>query len=146
MSDQRLLSTVYTSTATEPFDDAGLSALLTQSRDANAAAGITGLLLYRDGRFIQFLEGPERAVRELLIRIAADRRHRRFRILLEDHVDHRQFAEWTMGYHTLDGSGPTPTGFRESFDDLNRRDDPSLMAHAARELTMWYRRCPGTPD
>ena len=37
--------------------------------------GITGLLLFIDGGFLQMLEGEERAVRELYTRIAADRRH-----------------------------------------------------------------------
>ena len=136
----RLLSTVYTSVATEPFDDDALSELLVSSRAANGRAQITGMLLHREGRFIQFLEGPERTVRMLLAKIATDRRHARIRTLLEDPIDTRQFAEWTMGFErTDDTDASVPDGFRRSFDDLEHGGDEALMRQAARDLTVWFR-------
>ncbi|HKQ10718.1 MAG TPA: BLUF domain-containing protein, partial [Rhizomicrobium sp.] len=47
-----------------------LDRILTTSRRNNAMMGITGLLLFIDGGFLQILEGEERAVRELYTRIA----------------------------------------------------------------------------
>ncbi len=41
----------------------------------NAAAGISGLLLYSGYAYLHYLEGPEAAVTALWDRIAADRRH-----------------------------------------------------------------------
>ena len=140
-TDRPLFSLVYVSTATEPFDEKALQELLRRSRAANDAAGLTGLLLYRDGRFIQFLEGEEPAVRQLVGRIAADRRHGRIRTLLEDDIDRRQFAEWTMGF-AAPADDDMPDGFRRSFDDLDAGRDRDLMAQAARELTMWFRQRP----
>lgn len=134
-----LLAVVYTSVATEPFDEAQLSGLLAWCREWNGSVDVTGVLLYREGRFIQFLEGPEKAVRELVESISQDSRHTRVRVLLEDKVAERQFPEWTMGFQTLDDSTSMADGFRTSFDDLENGDDRILMAQAARDLTRWFR-------
>ncbi|MFW8744797.1 BLUF domain-containing protein [Mesorhizobium japonicum] len=142
-----LFSVVYTSVATEPFDDDQLRALLEQSRTFNTEAGVTGMLLYRSGRFIQFLEGPERVVRGLVQRISADPRHGRVRVLLEDHVDRRQFADWSMGYQPSSGdTSRMPVGYRRSFDDLDEHVDHGLMVQAAWELTMWFRQRPDSEE
>jgi hypothetical protein len=140
MGDQvELRGVAYSSVATEPFDDEMLGELLERSRQRNGSVDVTGLLLHRDGRFIQFLEGPERAVRDLVARISRDPRHTRVRVLLEDPVAERQFSEWTMGYRTLDDDAPMSEGFRTSFDDLESGDDRILMVQAARDLTRWFR-------
>jgi hypothetical protein len=133
-----LLSVVYASVATVPFSGEQLAGLLTASREANRRADVTGLLLHRDGRFIQFLEGPERTVRALMARIAQDRRHVRVRTLLEDAVDRRQFSDWTMGFAADESDTEMPDGFRRSFDDLDGGDG-DLMPQAARDLTAWFR-------
>lgn len=135
-----LLSIAYTSVATEPFDDERLAELLAASRAANARADVTGFLLHRAGRFIQFLEGPEPTVRRLVATISADPRHSRVRVLLEDVIATRQFPEWTMGYRPVAAEVEAlPTGFRRSFDDLENGDDRILMVQAARDLTRWFR-------
>jgi hypothetical protein len=84
---------------TSPGLNAGeLDGILTGSRRSNALLGITGLLLYIDGGFLQLLEGEERAVRELYSRIAADRRHWDVRLMLDREMRMRAFPEWDMGF------------------------------------------------
>lgn len=140
MADQpKLLAVVYTSVATEPFDAEQLGSLLAWCREWNGSVDVTGMLLHREGRFIQFLEGPEAAVRELVANISQDPRHTRVRVLLEDTVAERQFPEWTMGFQALDDTTSTLDGFRTSFDDLESGDDRILMVQAARDLTRWFR-------
>lgn len=140
MEQDGLISVVYTSRATEPFDDGRLAELLTSSRESNGRADVSGFLLHREGRFIQFLEGPAGTVRSLVQKIAADPRHTRIRVLLEDPITARRFAEWTMGYEPAAQDGDSePEGFRRSFDDLESGADDSLMAQAARDLTLWFR-------
>ncbi len=136
---ERLISVVYTSVATEPFDHGRLGALLESSRAANERSGVSGMLLHREGRFIQFLEGGEGTVRGLVARIAADPRHARVRVLLEDGIQERQFAEWTMGYEPVDATRDEPEGFRRSFEDLEAAADDGIMHQAARDLTRWFR-------
>ncbi len=74
------LSVAYSSRATEDFSDSDLVELLTLSRRNNIRLGLTGVLLYRGGRFLQYLEGPEQAVAERIEIIAADTRHDDFQI------------------------------------------------------------------
>ncbi len=142
-----LLSVLYTSHAAEDFDDDSLDALLAQSRASNREKGLTGMLLHRRGRFVQVLEGPEPQVRDLLERIAVDPRHSRMRVLIDERVDQRHFADWTMGFQRRDEpAGPLPPGFRDSFADLDDSDDPTSVVRAARELSLWFRvRAPEQP-
>ncbi|WP_337001309.1 MULTISPECIES: BLUF domain-containing protein [unclassified Microbacterium] len=138
-TDHPLISLVYCSTATRPFDDAELGDLLTTSRAANEARGITGMLLYREGEFVQILEGVADDVSFLMARIADDPRHRDIRVLLEEPLHERRFAEWTMGYQPMVAPDPAMAeGYRDSFDDL-RMGDHDMIGRALMELTMWFR-------
>lgn len=135
-----LYSLVYSSTAADSFNESDLTALLQQSRSDNTRDGITGMLLYRKGRFVQVLEGPEDRVRALVTRISADPRHSQVRVMLDGHPASRQFAEWTMGYEpTTEPTGPAPEGFRSTFDDLEAAADTDSVMRATRELSMWFR-------
>ncbi|MEH3088314.1 MAG: BLUF domain-containing protein [Microbacterium arborescens] len=135
-----LVSVLYTSNARAPFGDDDLRALLAQSRAANAQRDLTGMLLYRAGRFVQVLEGPESTVNALVQTIATDPRHTAMRVLIEQPIDQREFADWTMGYQPIaETTGDAPEGFRDTFDDLESSADPSATLRAARELSLWFR-------
>jgi hypothetical protein len=71
----------YFSSAVERFNQPALKRLLEISRRNNATRGITGLLLYRDGRFLQFLEGPQDAARTTYEHIRMDGRHHSSRVV-----------------------------------------------------------------
>ncbi|NHI16371.1 BLUF domain-containing protein [Microbacterium excoecariae] len=135
-----VFSLAYSSVAVRPFDDLALAALLAQSREANARAGITGMLLFRAGSFVQVIEGDEAGVRALMARISRDPRHTRVRVLVEGTAPARTFADWTMGYEPITApTAPAPVGFRNTFDDLDNLEDPALVARAVRELSLWFR-------
>ena len=76
--------------------------LLEHARRNNERAGVTGMLLYKDGKFLQVLEGEERVVQALATMISCDPRHHQMVTLLEGLVAEREFAEWTMGFCNLD--------------------------------------------
>ncbi|MDR6689426.1 hypothetical protein J2X55_000325 [Microbacterium sp. 1154] len=134
-----LVSISYVSAASEPFDDGHLNDLLAQSRRSNHGHDLTGMLLYRRGRFFQVLEGPQDAVDELMTKIRRDPRHTGVRVLLSEHIDERRFTEWTMGYEPIGvPTTPAPEGFRDTFDDLEA-DDEDASIRAVRELTVWFR-------
>lgn len=135
-----LLSILYSSNAVEPFDAARLRRLLDQSRENNSRRELTGMLLYRGGRFVQVLEGPEQPVRDLIATIGADPRHSNMRVLFEERITERQFGAWTMGYEPIaEPREATPSGFRDTFDDLEAAGDASATMRAVRELSMWFR-------
>jgi hypothetical protein len=117
-----MLRIIYSSSAAAPFSEQQLDELLQTSRRKNLAAGITGLLLYKDGNFMQTLEGPEIAVKTLLEKIKSDLRHRRFTLLMETPILERSFGNWSMGFKriTQETSINVP-GYHDS-------DDFSLMS------------------
>ncbi|MCW5770971.1 MAG: BLUF domain-containing protein [Rhodospirillaceae bacterium] len=93
-----LKSLVYVSSARRPYPDDALMALLAKSRRNNAAAGVTGLLLYDEGNFIQALEGPPDAVGATFARIERDPAHHQLIRMFEGTAPERQFGEWSMGF------------------------------------------------
>jgi hypothetical protein len=113
METDRLVHLVYVSSATRLMTDAELVELLRQCRINNSRRDITGMLLYKDGNFIQALEGPERDVVELHTRIARDPRHRQMLTLLREPTEQRDFAGWSMGFRNLDALEESD---RESFN------------------------------
>jgi hypothetical protein len=98
---QGLLRLIYVSTSMTPFTDAELMDLLTLSRGRNHAVGVTGMLLYNDGNWMQVLEGPHGAVRETYSRIRIDPRHQDVTKVVEDDVSERSFDQWSMGFRNL---------------------------------------------
>ncbi len=96
-----MFSLTYVSSAVAPFSREGLRLLLDQCVTANKALSVTGLLLYRDGNFIQVLEGKEQSVRGLYAKIRRDPRHRGLITLLRGEIAARQFPDWSMGFREL---------------------------------------------
>ena len=92
---------VYVSVAAENVSKDELLGILAHSRTKNADAGITGMLLYKDGNFMQVLEGEEQAVRDLYARIRRDPRHLGIVTLVEGERERRRFGDWSMGFQDL---------------------------------------------
>ncbi|MGA3292496.1 MAG: BLUF domain-containing protein [Candidatus Acidiferrales bacterium] len=92
---------VYVSSASQPFAKPELQALLEQSRPKNAKLGVTGMLLYKDGNFMQALEGEQEVVTKLASTIERDPRHKGVLILLRGTSEERFFPDWSMGFRDL---------------------------------------------
>jgi hypothetical protein len=97
---------IYTSVATHPMPASELHALLAEARLSNAQLGITGMLLYKDGNFMQVLEGEHEVVNQLSRRIARDARHVNVFTLHSGSIDARQFPDWSMGFRDLAAEPP----------------------------------------
>ncbi len=95
---QPLYQFVYVSSSRANWSEAELDRLLTRARIHNGARGITGMLLYVGGNFIQALEGPEAAISSLMDRIRADKRHWHVQRIVDRRVGTRDFADWSMGF------------------------------------------------
>ena len=96
-----LYSLVYVSAATRLTNEAELAELLKECQRKNQQLGITGMLLYRAGEFMQVLEGVEPTVKELYARICQDPRHRMVTRIVERPVEKRSFPDWTMGFRVV---------------------------------------------
>jgi len=106
---------IYLSSAVAPFSAADLQALLEISRRNNTASDVTGLLLYRDGDFLQVIEGEEAVLDQLYAKISRDPRHRRMTMLFRESIPSREFGDWSMGFRDLNTA---PEQFPEGFNDL----------------------------
>jgi hypothetical protein len=93
-----LLQVVYLSTAHRPLGFEELQQIVEVSRRNNLASGLTGMLLYHDGTFVQALEGPADQVRKTLDRIEGDATHHSILVLIQDNVTKREFGAWSMGF------------------------------------------------
>lgn len=96
---------VYVSSAVKLFSDEELIQLLEASRQNNSKIGVTGMLLYKEGNFMQLIEGPEESVRSLHAKISIDPRHSGLITLLQGHQEKREFQDWAMGFQSLDAAG-----------------------------------------
>ena len=102
---------VFVSEATIGFGENELLRLLTQAWELHQEHGITGMLAYSEGRFLQVLEGSQAAVQNVYNNIAADLRHGKLEKLADGPVAHREFAAWHMGFATPPGSRVQLPGF-----------------------------------
>ncbi len=93
---------LYTSRETGHLSFNEIGDLLERSRRWNHEHEITGLLLHApNGNFVQMLEGEDKDIEAVLLRITADDRHEQVKILIDQTVDRRVFPDWEMGFANL---------------------------------------------
>jgi hypothetical protein len=131
---------LYVSNTLSDLAPAALDNILTASRRNNALLGITGLLLYIDGGFLQMLEGEERALRELHGRICADRRHWDLRLMLDRESGARAFPGWSMGFERPCMDDPESAGmFGVARSAIQDQLSPKTGRIVAMMLQTFYR-------
>lgn len=131
---------LYVSSTPRDIAPAALNAILATARANNALLGVTGLLIYIDGGFLQILEGDERAVRDLYMRICTDRRHWEVRLLLDREVESRAFTGWSMGFERPSPDDPESAGiFGVTREAILGRLSPQAGRVIAIMLETFYR-------
>ena len=96
-----MVSLTYVSSARHYFSDQDLVQLLEQCHEKNTRLGITGMLLFKEGNFIQVLEGPEENVNQVYKSILNDPRHDGILRLIRENITERSFPGWSMGFRNL---------------------------------------------
>lgn len=91
-----LVRLLYASRAVDTRPEA-IESILHQSRDHNPSTGVTGVLCYGGGIFLQAIEGGRMAISELYGHIQRDIRHKDVVLLNYEEISERRFAGWTMG-------------------------------------------------
>ncbi len=92
----------YTSSAVHIPTRAELETLLTKSRARNHQEAVTGVLLYCDGTFHQYIEGPREGLDRVYAAILRDPLHHHIFEMLREPIETREFAHWSMGYRGVD--------------------------------------------
>ena len=95
---------IYTSSASHLMSDFDLTNLLEHCRIRNAQDNITGMLLYKEGSFMQALEGHKDTVFQTYERIQKDTRHKDIFLLRERGIENRSFSGWSMGFRTVNAA------------------------------------------
>lgn len=108
-----VFSLTYVSSASTQLSARHLRTLLEKCISNNRPRDITGMLLYKDGNFMQVLEGDEKVVRAVHGIIAADPRHRGLLTLLQGSMPRRQFPDWSMGFRDLSANLDNHEGYSE---------------------------------
>ncbi len=127
---------IYSSAAVEAFSESELATLLLHARGNNERLGVTGLLLYHEGSFLQALEGDEEVLSALFSTITRDKRHHHIVKLLAREVDGSHFAGWQMGFVAMSAISKTLPGFS---DYLRHRGEPDATASAATRVLSAFR-------
>jgi hypothetical protein len=91
-----LVRLLYASRAVDTSSEA-IESILHQSRDHNPSTGVTGVLCYGGGIFLQALEGGRMPINELYGHIQRDPRHKDVVLLQYEEISERRFSGWTMG-------------------------------------------------
>jgi hypothetical protein len=91
-----LVRLLYCSRAVDTSPDA-IESILAQSRQHNPQSGITGILCYGGGIFLQAIEGGRMQVSELFGHISKDPRHKDVALLDFEEIFERRFGGWSMG-------------------------------------------------
>jgi hypothetical protein len=96
-----LVRLMYASRAVPSVDQDALTAILRRSKAHNPALGVTGVLCFSEGIFLQVLEGGRGPVNALYARIIADARHTQVELMSYEEIGERRFAGWAMGQVNL---------------------------------------------
>ncbi len=92
-----LVRLLYASRLVDMQSTSATESILAQSKAHNPSSGITGILCYGGGIFLQALEGGRMQVSELYAHIQKDTRHKDVVLLHYEEIMERRFGGWTMG-------------------------------------------------
>lgn len=121
---------VYVSLANQEMSDDHLKSMLKKAREKNTRLEITGMLLYRDGFFMQALEGDPNDVEDLFNTIAKDVRHRDVLLVYNKPIKERGFPDWTMGFNKIDDKNLEAI---DGYTDFLKKPIPEFFANRSNE-------------
>lgn len=132
------------SAATQLLSKQDLMDILKASDDNNKRNGITGILIFKDGDFMQLLEGDRDAVLKTMERIEADSRHSHLIIVYDQPATERLFPNWSMAFRDLSNMAGV-----EGYSNI-MNPDGSLMdlvdsPDGAMGIVKWFAGKPGIP-
>lgn len=102
-----------------------LDDLVHKARARNRSLGVTGMLLYENGNFLQTLEGPPQGLNEIWTAIREDKRHSQIEILSEHVVSARLFSDWDLLLYSRAEERPRQV-------DRSANDSPDLAQYVPR--------------
>ncbi len=93
---------VYISFRSENCTEEEIQNILKACQGNNKSKDITGVLMYSDKKFVQYLEGEYDTILELFNKIKTDNRHNSVIMLTSFPIKQRAFPSWQMGSKKMD--------------------------------------------
>lgn len=93
---------VYVSARTPKCTEEEIQKILDSCRKNNSGLGITGVLLYSNAQFVQYIEGDYKTLIALYDKIKKDDRHKNAIMISSAPIPERIFPSWQMGSKTFD--------------------------------------------
>lgn len=118
-------SIVFFSTAVEPMSEGDLAALGQECAENDSHVGITGMLLHKNGDFLQVIEGRRAVVNDMYARILADPRHKNIHKISDRIIPRREFHGQAVGFQNLDAL-PAGAPYLSPFSCEAFEADPDL--------------------
>ena len=135
---EQLVAAVYVSSATTRLREDEILEILRVARQNNERLDITGMLLYREGNFLQVLEGPASAVDSLLQEIRRDPRHHGLILMSRKGIEERQFGDWRMAFRNMSKELSSADGYcpflEGDFDDEELGEESQLVFRLLRRF------------
>jgi len=100
MPDSEMESIVYVSSAVRLLSLEEVGYLLARARERNEEYGVTGVLLYIGGNFMQYIEGPKGSLDVIYRIIQEDKLHTGIILVSREPIEDRQFGDWSMAFQT----------------------------------------------
>ena len=131
-----IFTLVYISRAKDGLEESDLREILQVSRSNNTGTDISGMLLYKQGEFMQALEGKRQSVESLFERISQDERHSDVLVLARKEIPQRNFDGWSMGFENI--SGKAQEGMLDPQSFFSQQNDFQQGATALNFLSSFY--------
>jgi len=128
-----MFSLVYRSIISSSLDFNSLIEMLHRARVFNKSKGITGCLLYHNGKIVQLLEGNEAEVKSLFERIKNDSRHKNIVVLNTEETLFRMFGDWSMIY---ENKANNQASKRKLFENIYHSSKATCLPSISK-LSLW---------
>lgn len=127
----------YSSKASVSFNQKDMDDLCEKATIKNRAMGLTGYISFKNGRFFQYLEGPENAIDEIYSKIRIDERHTIVTTIDLGMIAARLFGQWELLCNF--GRNSSEIRIQDLIDDVmkslsHKRSDDSETSRIVHEM------------
>lgn len=116
---------VYISLRTPECTDAEIDKILKSCQSNNKHDDITGVLLYSQKQFVQYLEGENDKILALFDKIKQDPRHTKVIMMTNFPIKERAFPSWQMAGKSVDFSS---LEYQTNINPQDKREFDKLLA------------------
>lgn len=109
---------LYVSQATDSVNEDAIEVLREKALLNTNLNGITGILVYRKGFFMQYIEGTENQVIDLFRQLRGTGRHFNVRVLSRGVLAKRLFDNWSVRWVMGEEPGPSSESLIDVFETV----------------------------